>query len=54
MIRYARGRRRLQVVSLASLATLLLVSVALFGFGSRQLVHIGRPATYRLNMLRLR
>jgi hypothetical protein len=41
----------LQLVSLASLATLLLVSVALFGFGVRQLVHLGRPASYRLNML---
>jgi hypothetical protein len=51
MIRYPRRRRKLQVVSLASLATLLLVSVALFGFGVRQLVHLGRPATYRLNML---
>jgi hypothetical protein len=33
------------------LATLLLVSIALFGFGVRQLVHLGRPTTYRLNML---
>jgi hypothetical protein len=29
----------------------LLVSVALFDFGLRQLLHLGRPATYRLNML---
>jgi hypothetical protein len=50
MIRSAR-RRKLKVVGLASLATLLLVSVALFGFGLRQLVHLGRPSTYRLNML---
>jgi hypothetical protein len=27
------------------------VSLALFGFGVRQLVRLGRPATYRLNML---
>jgi hypothetical protein len=51
MIRYPRRRRKLRVVALASLATLLLVSVALFGFGVRQLVHLGRPATYRLSML---
>ena len=51
MTRYARRRHKLRVVSLASLATLLLVSLALFGFGLRQLVHLGRPATYRLNML---
>jgi hypothetical protein len=51
MIRSPRRRRKLRVVALASLATLLLVSVALFGFGVRQLVHLGRPATCRLNML---
>src|SRR5262245_30335809 len=51
MIRYPRRRRNLRVISLASLATLLLVSVALFGFGLRQLLHLGRPATYRLNMV---
>src|SRR6516164_3901032 len=51
MIRYPQKRRKLRVVALASLAALLLVSVALFGFGVRQLVHLGRPATYRLNML---
>src|SRR5271166_6015929 len=51
MIRYPRRRRKLQVVGRASLATLLLVSVALFGFGVHQLVHFGRPATYRLNIL---
>src|SRR6516162_10148895 len=51
MIRYPRRRRRLRVVALASLATLLLVSVALFGFGVHQLLHLGRPATFRLNML---
>jgi hypothetical protein len=39
------------VISLAALAALLLVSVALFGFGLRQLVGLGRPASYRLNML---
>jgi hypothetical protein len=51
MIRYPRQRRKLRVVALVSLATLLLVSVALFGFGVHQLLRLGRPATYRLNML---
>src|SRR3954452_20587279 len=51
MIRYPRRRRKLRVVARASLATLLLVSLALFGFGVRQLVHLVRPATYRLTML---
>jgi hypothetical protein len=51
MIRYPRKRRKLRVVALVSLATLLLVSVALFGFGVHQLLHLGRPPTYRLNML---
>jgi hypothetical protein len=51
MIRHARRRRKLRVATAALLATLLVVSVALFGFGLRQLVHLGRPATYRLNML---
>ena len=51
MIRYPRRRRKLRVVGLASLAILLLVSVALFVFGLRQLLHLGGPATYRLNML---
>ena len=51
MIQEPRRRRRLRVVRVVSLATLLLVSVALFGFGLRQLVHLGRPAAYRLNML---
>src|SRR5262245_19239659 len=51
MIRDPRRRRMLRVVRLTSLATLLLVSLALFGFGVRQLVHLGRPATYRLNRL---
>ena len=51
MIPSPRRRRKLKVIGLASLATLLLVSVALFGFGVRQLVHFGRPTTYRLNML---
>jgi hypothetical protein len=51
MIRSPRRRRELRVVGLVSLAVLLLVSVALFIFGVRQLVHLGRPATYRLNML---
>jgi hypothetical protein len=36
---------------MASLATLLLVSVVLFGFGVHQLLRLGRPATYRLNMV---
>src|SRR4051794_22799307 len=51
MIRDPRSWRNLRVIRLASLAALLLVSVALLGFGVRQLVHLGRPATYRLNML---
>src|SRR3954447_25845813 len=51
MIRDPRRWRKLRVISLASLATLLVVSVALLGFGVRQLVHLGRPATYRLSML---
>jgi TRAP-type uncharacterized transport system substrate-binding protein len=51
MIPYPRRRRKLRIVALASLATLLLVSVALFGFGVRQLVRLGRPANHRLNML---
>src|SRR6516225_7663925 len=51
MIRYPRKQRKLPVIRLASLATLLLVSMALSVFGVRQLVHLGRPATYRLNML---
>src|SRR6185312_13417292 len=41
----------LRVRSLVSLAVLLLVSVALFGFGLRQLLHLGRRPTYRLNMV---
>jgi hypothetical protein len=51
MIPSPRRRRKLKVVGLASLATLLVVSVALFVFGAHQLLHLGRPATYRLNML---
>jgi hypothetical protein len=51
MIRYPRRRRKLKVVGLASLATLLVVSVALFVFGVRQLIHLGRPVIYRLHML---
>jgi hypothetical protein len=51
MIRQTRRRRKLKLVRLASLAALLLVSVALFGFGVRQLFHLGRPAVYRLNAL---
>src|SRR3954452_2795958 len=51
MIRDPRSWRKLRVISLASLATLLLISVALLGFGVRQLVHLGRPVTYRLNLL---
>ena len=51
MIRFPRRWRELRAFSIGSLATLLLVSVALFGYGLRQLVHLGRPATYRLNML---
>jgi hypothetical protein len=51
MIRDPRRRRKVRVISLASLAALLLISVALFVFGVRQLVHLGQPATYRLNML---
>src|SRR4051794_33290824 len=49
MTRDPRRRRKLRIISLASLAALLLVSVALFGFGVRQLVRLGRPPTYRLN-----
>src|SRR5262245_17958146 len=51
MIRDPRSRRRLRIIRFASLATLLLVSVMLFGFGVRQLVHLGRPATFRLTMV---
>lgn len=51
MIRVPRRRRKLRAITLASLVTLLLVSVALIGFGVRQLFHLGRPATYRLNMV---
>src|SRR3954471_22120797 len=51
MIRDPRSWRNLRVIGLASLATLLLVSVALLGFGVRQLLHLGRPATYRLNLV---
>jgi hypothetical protein len=51
MIRDPRRRRRLRIVSLASLAALLLVSVAMFGFGVRQLIHLGRPAPLRLRMV---
>src|SRR3954454_18280942 len=51
MIRDPRRWPKPRVISLASLATLLLASVALLGFGVRQLAHLGRPATYRLNML---
>ena len=51
MIRNLRRWRNLRVISLISLAALLLASVALLGFGVRQLLHLGRPATYRLNML---
>jgi hypothetical protein len=51
MIRDPRRWRKFRVISLASLAALLLVSVALLGFGLRQLLHLGRPATYRLNAL---
>src|SRR3954470_19691704 len=51
MIRDLRSWRKLRVVSLASLVIVLLVSLGLLGFGVRQLLHIGRPATYRLSML---
>jgi hypothetical protein len=51
MGRYPRRQRKLRGIRLASLATLLLVSVALSVFGVRQLLHLGRPATFRLNML---
>jgi hypothetical protein len=51
MSRNPRRRIKLRVISLASLAALLLVSMALFGYGLRQLIRLGRPATYRLNML---
>jgi hypothetical protein len=48
---YPQRRRKLRIVALASLATLLLASVALFGLGLHQLIHLGRPPTYRLNMV---
>src|SRR3954453_11945811 len=51
MIRSRQWWRKLRIISLASLATMLLGSVGLLGFGVRQLVHLGRPASYRLNML---
>jgi hypothetical protein len=51
MAPFPRRRRKLKVVGLASLAILLLVSVALFGLGVHQLLHLGRPTSYRLNML---
>src|SRR6516165_3947242 len=51
MGRYPRSQRKLRGIRLAWLATLLLVSVALFAFGVRQLLHLGRPATFRLHML---
>src|SRR4051794_5014454 len=51
MIRAPRRRRKLRAISLASLAALLLASVALIVFGVRQLLRLGRPATYRLNMV---
>jgi hypothetical protein len=51
MIRYPRRRRKGRIVALASLATLLLGSVALFGFGIHQLAHLGRRTTYHLNMV---
>src|SRR5947199_10441088 len=51
MIQDPRRRRKIRVIGLATLATLLVASVALLGFGVRQLVHLGRPPTYRLNML---
>src|SRR3954452_6714249 len=51
MIRDPRRWPRLRVISLASLATLLLISVALLCFGVRQLIRVGRPAIYRLNLL---
>src|SRR3954447_1237066 len=51
MIQDLRRWRNFRVISLASLAGLLIVSVALLGFGARQLLHLGRPATYRLKML---
>src|SRR3954447_1280840 len=51
MARDPRRWRKLRVISLVSLAALLLASVTLLAFGVRQLVHLGRPVTYRLNML---
>src|SRR4051812_40956932 len=51
MIRDPRRRHKLRVISIATLATLLLASVAMLGFGARQLIHLGHPSTYRLNML---
>jgi hypothetical protein len=51
MNRYPRKRRKIKLVRFASLAALLLVSMALFGFGLRQLFHAGQPAIYHLNAL---
>src|SRR3954463_5268663 len=51
MIRDARRWRNPRVLSLASLAALLLASVALLGYGVRQMLHLGRSTTYRLNRL---
>src|SRR3954449_7826769 len=51
MMRNLRGWRNLRFASLATLAALLMASVALLGFGLRQLFHLGRPATYRLTMV---
>jgi hypothetical protein len=51
MIRYSRRRRKVRVVALGKVATRLLVSVALFGFGVQQPAHLGRLATYQGNML---
>jgi hypothetical protein len=52
MMRYPQRRpKKLRVVAFGSLATLLLVSVGLFAFGTHQLLHLGRRATHRLNMV---
>jgi hypothetical protein len=51
MVPFLRWQRKRKVLGLASLATLLLVSVALFGFGVHQLLRFGRSTTYRLNMV---
>ncbi len=51
MILNTRRRRGLPVVRLVSLTTLLLVGIVLFVFGLRQLLSLGHPVTYHLNLV---